>query len=269
MRWINKLERNIGWFAIKNLTLYIVIGNAIVWLAGFVFTDNVFVSRLALSPDDVLKGEVWRLFTFIFTNSVGSMPFFLFIELYFLYMIGSNLEASWGSFRLTLYYFIGFFFTVAISMLTGYPVWGARYIHLSLFFAFAMLAPDMRILLFFFFPVKIKWLAWFSGAFLAYEFVMAGSWVSRAFILAPMAAFLLFFGRDITEGLRQNRKAVISRREFDRRKNEGKIVKLWFHKCEVCGRTEVDAPKLDFRYCSKCEGDHEYCSDHISDHEHR
>ena len=40
------------------------------------------------------------------------------------------------------------------------------------------------------------------------------------------------------------------------------------HKCEVCGKTDTDYPDMEFRYCSKCEGQHCYCSEHIFDHIH-
>lgn len=40
------------------------------------------------------------------------------------------------------------------------------------------------------------------------------------------------------------------------------------HKCAICGRTELDDENLEFRYCSKCEGNYEYCSDHLYTHEH-
>ncbi len=40
------------------------------------------------------------------------------------------------------------------------------------------------------------------------------------------------------------------------------------HRCAVCGRTELDAPDLEFRFCSKCNGNYEYCSDHLHDHRH-
>ena len=268
MRILDKLERRIGWIAIKRLPIYLVAGNALVWLIGFAFTNNVFAERLALIPAYVLRGEVWRVLTFIFLNSFGSSVISVILELYFLYMVGSNLEASWGSFRLTLFYFIGFALTVIVSFITGAPVWGAGYIHISLFLAFARLAPEMRILLFFFIPVKIKWLAWAAWAFLAYQFVMSPGWSNRLFILAPLAAFALFFGRELLMSARLNRKVYSNRRDFDRKKSKAKVVKLSFHKCDVCGLTENDAPDMDFRYCSKCEGNYEYCSEHLKDHYH-
>jgi membrane associated rhomboid family serine protease len=269
MRILDKLERKIGWFAVRNLTLYIVGGNALVWLAGFAFLDNVFISRLILYPEALFKGEVWRVLTFLLLNSYGNSPLVVVLELYFLYMIGSNLESYWGNFRFTVFYFIGFILTVAVSIAFDYPVWGARYIHLSLFLAFARLAPEMRILLFFIIPVKIKWLAWAAWAFLAYEFIMMSGWIERMFILAPLVAFILFFGHDIIASIRVNRKVVSNRRMFDRKKSDAKIVRGYFHKCEICGLTEIDAPDMDFRYCSKSEGNYEYCENHLKDHYHR
>jgi membrane associated rhomboid family serine protease len=268
MRILDKLERKIGWFAIKKLALYLVIGNAAVWLISFIFVDNSFIFKLGLVPALVSRGEVWRLITFILTNSYGGMPLFVLIELYFLYMVGSNLEAVWGSFKFTLYFFIGYLLTVAVSMIFGYPVWGARYIHLSLFLAFAQIAPDMKLLLFFIIPVKIKWLAWAAWAFLAYEFISSNSLPPRLLILAPLAAYAIFFGSEIMATVRTNRKVVYNRREFTRKKDDAKVIRMSFHKCEVCGVTEVDSPQMDFRYCSKCEGDHEFCSEHLYDHPH-
>ncbi len=40
------------------------------------------------------------------------------------------------------------------------------------------------------------------------------------------------------------------------------------HKCTICGRTELDDENLEFRFCSKCEGNHEYCQDHLFTHQH-
>ena len=40
------------------------------------------------------------------------------------------------------------------------------------------------------------------------------------------------------------------------------------HKCSICGRTELDDENLEFRFCSKCEGNFEYCSEHLYTHEH-
>ena len=52
----------------------------------------------------------------------------------------------------------------------------------------------------------------------------------------------------------------------DYQKNAGH--KPYHHRCTVCGRTDTENPKLEFRYCSRCSGYHCYCEDHISNHAH-
>ncbi|MFQ9748684.1 MAG: hypothetical protein ACLRYY_06955 [Anaerobutyricum soehngenii] len=44
--------------------------------------------------------------------------------------------------------------------------------------------------------------------------------------------------------------------------------KPYRHKCAVCGKTELDDPNLEFRYCSKCNGNYEYCNEHLFTHTH-
>jgi membrane associated rhomboid family serine protease len=268
MRILDRIERKIGWFSIPNLILYVIIGNAAVWLTGFAFRDISLLSRLYLAPQMVFRGEIWRIFSFVLLNSFGSSPISVIFELYFLYMVGSSLEYNWGSFRLTFYYFASLLLTAAVSLLTNTPVAGAMYIHLSLFLAFAQIAPEMRILLFFFIPVKIKYMGWAAWAFIAFQFVMSPGWGDRLIILAALAVFVLFFGSQITHSLRLNRRAFINKREYGKKINSSKLVRASFHKCGECGKTEIDAPDTEFRYCSKCQGNYEYCMDHLNNHIH-
>ena len=269
MRFLDKLERRIGWLAIRNLAILLVVGNAAAWVFGNLVPDSQVPFWLALIPPYVLQGQVWRVVSFVFLNSFRSSIIFIFLELYFLYMIGSNLEANWGSFKFTVYYLSGLLLTAGVALLTGVSLFDARHLHLSLFFAFAQLMPEMRIMLFFIIPVKVKWLAWASWAFTGFEFVTAGSWSYRFIILAPIAIFLAFFWRDILYYIRNRRRASTGRQTFHRKIREAKIVRPSFHKCETCGRTELDSPDIEFRFCSRCEGDYEYCSEHIRDHVHR
>ena len=58
------------------------------------------------------------------------------------------------------------------------------------------------------------------------------------------------------------------KRRAEYKREVKKAVTITRHKCAICGRTEKDAPELEFRYCSKCEGNYEYCQDHLFTHEH-
>lgn len=269
MRFLDKLERRIGWFAIKNLVLYIVIGNAAVWLFSFATRNGALIAQLVLFPQLVFRGEIWRVVTFVFLTSFNYSPISVLFELYFVYMVGSALENNWGRFRLTFYYFCCLVLTVLVSLITGVPVIGAGYINLSIFFVFASLAPDMYIRLFFIIPVKIKWLAWAAAAFTAYQFVMSESWIYRLLVLAPITVYFIFFGPGYISTLLNNRRAYTNKRNFQRKVDASRIIKASFHKCTVCGITELDSPDMEFRYCSDCVGDYEYCMNHLHDHHHR
>ena len=87
--------------------------------------------------------------------------------------------------------------TIAASAIsgTGYPVGGTEYVNLSMFLAFAFLFPDTRLLLFFFIPVKIKWLAWLDIAVFVIGIVqslLAGSWLGAILPVVALLNFLMF-----------------------------------------------------------------------------
>ena len=252
-----------GRFAIKNLVLYIVIANAAVYVVNFALNVNVY-SRLALIPSRVIAGEYWRLLTFV-TIPPNSSAIFIFFTLYLSYMIGTTLERQWGSFRLNVYFLTGFLATIAASFI-GNSYATAFYIYFSFFLAFARLYPETQFLLFFFLPFKVKWLGWLTWAMLIYLFINGVGLGERLLIIAPLLSYFLFFGKDIIRGLKSNRRSQVNRNVFIMRKAEAKTA---IHKCSICGITEKDNPDIDFRYCSKCNGDHEYCMDHLQNHFHK
>jgi hypothetical protein len=240
--------------------LYIVIANAIVYV--FASADPSIVFKFYLIPSFVMKGEVWRLITFVMIPPPTSIIFIFFV-LYFYYMIGVTLEHEWGSFKFNLYYFIGMIGTIIASFVTGEIMFG-YYINLSLFFAFARLFPDFELLIFFVLPVKIKYLSWISWAFIVIRIVF-DPFPGKIAAIVAVINFFIFFGKEIVVNRKQTTKSYYRKREYTAKI---KPKKDHFHKCEVCGRTEEDDSNLEFRYCSKCDGFHEYCSDHLFNHEH-
>lgn len=117
-------------------------------------------------------------------------------------------------------------------------------------------------------PVKMKWFAILDAVLIGLDLV-EGSMVTRVIILASLLNFILFFvsSRNVQ---RYRPKEVARKKKFQKEikrpvQEYGNGAR---HKCTVCGRTELDDPNLEFRYCSKCMGNHEYCSDHLFTHEH-
>ena len=256
--WLDKLERKFGKYSIKNLMLYITVLNGVVAILSFM--DSSFISKLTLVPSLVKEGEVWRLVTFLFIP-MNTSPIFLLITLYFYYLIGSALEREWGSFRFNVYYLIGVLGTIAAAFVVGYGE--SSLLHLSLIFAFAYLYPNFQLLIFFFFPVKIKYMAIVYALFLVLRILLSPI-TGLITVVSSVLNFILFFGKDLIKGLKFGRRAYFNHRDFEAKKP--KLIVL--HRCTICGRTEMDDKNLDFRYCAECDGDHEYCMDHLYTHEH-
>ena len=257
-------------FGIPNLMRYVSIGSAAFWLIGLI--NPLLYQFMLFSPALVLQGQVWRLLTFFFIPpSTGILGL---IGVYFYYWIGSTLENQWGAGPFTLYFFFGTLLTMLCGflfyLLGGYDVLlEPYYVYLAMFFAFAVLYPDVEVLLFFIIPVKIKYLAYLDAAFFAYGVLSAGFPLGLLPVVAVLN-FLVFCGGELWRRLRGQRRpdnTVKFRREAARIRREQQS-QLYHHKCAVCGRTDADHPELEFRYCSRCQGYHCFCQDHINNHIH-
>ena len=263
-------------FGIRNLMIYIISGNVLVWLFSMMDRSGNLLELVKFSAEYIFtKGQIWRLVTFIFVPTTYS-PIWLAIALYFYYWIGSSLERQWGSGKFLIYYLSGMIFNILYGTLmwlvTGenIPI-NAMYINLSMFFAFATLFPDTIILLFFIIPVKIKWLAYVDAAL----FVIAMITTSFPANLLPLVAVLNYFmfcGGWLFDKFRpsriQQRQKTIDFKNAAKKYAREQANKPYTRKCEVCGRTDRENPNLEFRFCSKCAGYHCFCIDHINSHIH-
>ncbi len=295
---MSRFERKFGKYAIRNLSL-VLIG---CYIVGYLmeFLAPTFLGYLSLSPYAILHGQVWRLVTWVFIPPTQSNIIFIIIMLLFYASIGQALERTWGSYRYNVYFFQGMLFTIlgsflymaylyvfradALSLqgLFSYTVYGVTetgvsgyflyastafstyYINMSIFLAYAATFPDMRVLLMFFIPIKVKWLGLLYAALLIYEFIVSGLVVKFA-IVASLLNFVLFF---FTSRKAVHRGPKQMRRQHEFRKQTKTTRGVTKHKCAICGKTELDDPEMEFRFCSKCEGNYEYCADHIYTHTH-
>ena len=261
MALLNRLERLFGRLAIPHISLYLVFGQVLFW--GMAFLGFFDLERIALLPQAVRGGEVWRLFTFLFLPP-NAHPVFIAFAWYMFWMMGGALEDYWGVFRYNLFLFTGWALTVAVALL--FPANYATNLFLagSVFLAFAFLNPDFEILLFFILPVKIKWLALIQWVLYGYALI-AGPWPVRFAVLASISNFLVFFSNEIIQRMKTGRRQMeYKARQAAARDNEREPR----HRCRVCGKTDLSHPQMDFRYCSKCAGEECYCTEHIRNHEH-
>ena len=260
-------------FGIPNLIWYLIGGNVLVYLLDYVSYSRVAVSSLlAFDRDLIFRGQIWRAFTFLFT-SWGQGLFFFLIAMYFLWFIGTTLEREWGAGKFTLYYLLGWALSLISGLITGYA--SSSYLDMTLFLAFATLFPDVQFLLFFFIPIKAKWLAWADGVLLGLGLVrslIAMQWGAAVAVVIALLNYLVFFWPELMYQVRRLRGQANYSRQSNviRFKKAARDFKRqnYTHKCAVCGRTDTEFPELDFRYCSKCAGYHCYCADHINNHQH-
>ncbi len=270
--WLDRFAYKHPKLGIPRLMLYIVLGNLVVFFFDQ-FSSLTFSQLLAFSASDILKGEVWRLVTFVFVPPQHNLVL-LALELYFIYFIGSSLEREWGAPKFTLFYLVGILANILVGFAAGAST--MYYVNLSMFFAFATLYPDMQFLLFFFLPVKAKWLAWADAALFLWEMIgmaAGGFYLSMLLPVVAILNYFLFFwsdirryvGGNIRRAKHQHSKQTI---DFKAAQKKAKETRGYMHKCAVCGKTDSDDPSMEFRYCSKCDGYYCYCMDHINDHVH-
>ncbi len=285
LRW--KLER----YAIPNLTLYLIIGYGIGYLMLLLAPAAYYY--MMLDPFLVLKGQIWRLVTWVLIPPDTSNLFFVLIMLYLYYSLGNLLERIWGTYKYNLYIFSGILF----SILGAFVLWGysalagaqylmpgvyllangqivnfgqvsTYYINMGIFLACAASIPNVQVLLMFLFPIKVKWLGILYGVMLVVQCIQGGivTWIVSVFSLLN---FLILFIRGHGK-LRLTPGQVKMRHEFRQkvRSAEHAAKGVTKHKCAVCGRTELDGDDLEFRFCSKCNGNYEYCQNHLFTHTH-
>ena len=285
MNWLDKLERKVGRFAIPNLTVDLMICYVIgfmLWnLAAMNLIPAEVIGYLTLEPALILRGQVWRLITWLVVPPSSNLISLVFFVLLY-YSLGTALERTWGVFRYNVYIFSGLLFTVlAVFGLYAFYYFaygfempmsvlgmaGSNYVTLSIFLAFAAIYPEMEVLLYFILPIKMKWMALVYVAIAGYDFII-GNIVTRVVIGTSLLNFVIFFlsSRNFKRfgPGEQARKAKFKKQS----RPHMTYTNGAHHRCAVCGRTELDDPCLEFRYCSKCNGNYEYCQDHLFTHEH-
>lgn len=302
MNFLYKLERKYGKYAIKNMpvvmTVIIAIGYFLVMFAPAATLKCIFIPT-----EVILHHEYWRLFTWIFTPA-GEVNFVSVLMLIFLIMFGRLIEAGMGTFLFNLY-ILGIWFWNTLIMMTvsvyGYLHFGADefvifgYMQTSsmvmylfdfgIFLAFALLYADTRVNFMLIIPVKTSWIAMLDLIFMAYYFIN-GTFMDRANIVAYILNLVVFFmlmakSKKMRDTRSKSGQITMGRktrwqehqRQGERSLNDKKIKQMSApkgvrHKCSICGKSEEDDSTLEFRFCSKCKGNHEYCNEHLFTHEH-
>ncbi|WP_018969070.1 hypothetical protein [Rubritalea marina] len=261
--FLNRLERNWSQWAIPGLIRYLAILFVGVFLASALRPN--FNAALDFNFVKIAEGEYWRLITFIFAPQVGSFNGFTLLFLFFgtmlLFSFSDALEAQWGSFRTNLYIFGGYLCTLAFNLLYVW-LFNAQfgftgvYLAASILFAFALYYPKFTINLFLVIPCPIWIIAAITGAMMLLSKLSSPLLLLHALgCLGNFVAVTTYF---LVQRSKQGASSSMRKRKFARQFKESSDEA--FHRCHVCGATDVSHPEREFRVAA--DGN-DYCDEHL------
>ncbi len=224
---------------IPNLMLYICLGSGLMTILSMMNGGSALYALLCFDKAAILRGQVWRLVSWLLTEQLGGNPVLSVLFLYFFYRLGSAVETSIGTFKFNLFYLSGvvlmdifalIFCPTEITVVGGmlFPPEAftyfysnmAYYLHLSMVLAFSTMYPDSQFLVMFVIPVKAWVLALIDLVLIGVEvFNMCYPVMLFPHCLFPLIGLLnyfLFFGPDMGNLLPLSWRAKL------RRKRSGK-----------------------------------------------
>ena len=168
----------------------ILIGGQILVYAVELFVNQYISFYLNLDRGALLAGQIWRVITFMFVPFSGGGPLSVVLGIYFTWFIGTALEKEWGDFRFNLYLLLGMLGAVLACLCTG---WADTYcLSLSLLLAFAMLYPEVQLLLFFVIPIRVKYFGVFAAVLWVFSFLGASLPGKLDYLLSMLNVWLFF-----------------------------------------------------------------------------
>lgn len=194
-RLLDRLEARVGRHkGIRNLMSIIVFGTVLVYIADFLLpiaANRTLSSYLIFSKEAIMRGEIWRLITFIFVPMHSGNLLLMAIGLYFDWLMGEHLQSHWGTFRFTLFYTVGMLGAVISGCITGYAT--SYYLNMSLMLAVAIIYPNMPLRLYGLLELRLKWFALISVVMMVLPLLSGGSWREAVALAAALLNVLLFF----------------------------------------------------------------------------
>ena len=258
MDFMTKLERKFGKFSIPNLTVILIAG----FILGYMIEifSPAALELIALDPAKVMQGQIYRLITWVVIPP-GAPSIFIISGIVF------------TDIGIMITYFVMKLMGQAglLNLYYEYGLYGAStyYLCMSMFLAYAFMFPDRQVLLYFIIPIRIKWLGYLDIAYLILtilQYGLMGYFTGMVTVVMSVLNFILFYF--VMKG-----KGRVSPSHRKRKKSYRQQVRqtqiLTRHKCAICGQTEEDNPDLEFRYCSRCKGNYEYCQNHLFTHPHK
>lgn len=259
MAFLDRIERRCGWLGFPGFLRYYALFSILVFVLQL-FRPGIG-ALLDFDRDLILSGEVWRLVTFLFSAAglagVGAFTIlFFFCGIMLLFVMSDALEGMWGIFRTSIFCYAGWFLLVIANLISpSVPVLSGLVFGGSVFFAFATYFPKFELRLFFVLPVQARFLAIIALLFILLSVLRDPSLI--VFYLIGCANYILWTGIPAMRGQARVLQAGQKRKVFQSKQRPADEA---FHRCKVCGRTEISDSDLDFRMGADGE---EYCEEHL------
>lgn len=183
-------------------------------------TGEWLIREFGLVPALVERGEVWRLFTYQFLHG-GALH--LALNMFALWMFGSELAPRWGSRFFLRYYFLcavggGLLFTL-VRLGTWVPTVGASGATYGILMAYAMWFPNRQVYLYFLLPIRVGYLMFFLILFeLSQAMRSTGTGIAHAAHLGGMGFGYAYLRWNGVEGFQPFSPATVRqwRKSFQR-----------------------------------------------------
>lgn len=152
---------------------WLLIANAAVFLLQIVAGPRFYLAT-GIAPERLLglvpllvwkRLFLWQLVTYMFLH--GGF-FHILFNLFALWMFGRELESIWGQREFLKFYFLcgigAGILTVLLSWNSSIPTIGASGAIFGVLLAYGLTFPDRQVYLYFFIPIRAKYLVWiFAG----------------------------------------------------------------------------------------------------------
>ncbi len=211
---------NVGLFALK-----------------FISQSQIDLARIfGLSPNTIWP-MIWQPVTYMFIH--GDL-FHVVINMFVLWMFGSEMESIWGYKQFLLYYFltgvgsgiVWLLFNIGQSYAVLIGASGAIY---GILLAYGMMFPNRTVYLYFMIPIKVKWFVIFLGAIAFLSSFNNHSNISHLTHLSGMAigfVYLRYYWRwkdfrfSIYKQLEEFRSSMSSRKDLKNIEMQQKVDQL-------------------------------------------
>lgn len=262
------LEKNFSWLAFPGLIRAIVMLQAVVFVLILIKPETA--SFFEVTADGLESGEYWRLISWIFFPLVDPFSplgtvfsaFLFYIVMRIAFLFSDSLEHAWGEVRTSFYLYGCLICQIVILFFIPISGVGSQMLYLAVFFAFATLFPHHEFMMMFVLPVKVWVLALISAIGLLLQAFKFPSlfWFFILFYVISFLPYLIWAIPRLWHWRKYKTQISARRVKFQSQNKAGEIQSL--HRCNLCQRTEVSDPDLDFRVTANGE---EYCLDHLDD----